>query len=107
MVNQPILRGFESYQSDMSYPRSLPPIVVVLAMFLTSFQTSQNNTQTPLLCGDNTQPSEKRVKNSSSEETQPNEVVGVSHASPGTQRGSSICLWLLPTRQDESRWRTI
>jgi len=55
-------------------------------MFPTSFQTSQNNTQRPLLSGDTTQPSEKRVKNSSSEETQPNEVVGVSHASPGAPR---------------------
>ena len=32
--DQPILRGLESYQSDMSYPRSAPPNVV--AMFLTS-----------------------------------------------------------------------
>src|SRR5580765_3859723 len=42
MVNQPILRGLESYHSDMSYPRSLPPNVV-LAMSLPSLHALQKH----------------------------------------------------------------
>jgi hypothetical protein len=46
IVNQPILRGLESYQSDISYPGALPPIVVVLAMFLPSLYVLEDH-----LCG--------------------------------------------------------
>jgi hypothetical protein len=46
MVNHPIFRGLESYQSDMSYPGSLPPIVVVLAIVLPSLHALEDH-----LCG--------------------------------------------------------
>jgi hypothetical protein len=46
MANQPILSGFESYQSDISYPRSLSPNVVAFAMFLPSLHVLEDH-----LCG--------------------------------------------------------
>jgi hypothetical protein len=46
MANQPILSGFESYQSDISYPRLLSPNVVAFAMFLPSLHALENH-----LCG--------------------------------------------------------
>jgi hypothetical protein len=46
MANQPILRGLESYQSDISYPGSLRPIVAVLAIVLPSLHVLEDH-----LCG--------------------------------------------------------
>src|SRR5207253_3618523 len=47
IANHPILRGLESYQSDMSYPRSLPPHVVELAIHGPPFYVIETHRLSP------------------------------------------------------------